>query len=136
MGRNDAIINGVIPERGMYLINCDKIRTYGRITHVSSEGTLFWFNNNSGAVVRSPDPHRLALNGIEYSARPLPDHVPHKRWPFIEKHPDCEPLDVSFNELREVALLAAELGRYKRAALLFRAAGLDEAADMCVRGGS
>ncbi len=136
MGRNDAIIDGVIPVRGMYLINYYKIKTYGRVTHVNSEGTLFWFSNESGAVIRSPDPYRMATNGIEYSAQPLPDYTPCKGWPFIEKHPDRESCNLGFNALREAALLAAELGRYKRAALLFRAAGLDEAADLCVRGGA
>ena len=137
MGRNDAIINGVIPVRGMYLVNHDKVRTYGRVTSVRADGTLFWFSYKDGNTITSPDPWRLANDGIGYSAKPLPDYVPHATWPFPFKHPDKEPTAyMGFGVLREAALLAAELGRYKRAELLFRAAGLDEAADMCKRGTS
>ena len=91
---------------------------------------LVWFSNTGGSDIKS-DPESLRLKGYEYSDRPLPDYVPIRPFPYIERYPDTEPEPIPVDEAEAAAIVHAEKGDPARAATLFDFTGNDEAAALC-----
>lgn len=78
--KRDAIINGVLPRRGLVLVCESRDRIYGVIDRVERDGTVCWIGK-LGGLVRS-DPESLRRFGVTYehgvfgrthSCHPLPD---------------------------------------------------------------
>ena len=73
MARNDAIVNGIKPKRGMFLVNRSKGKTYGRILRVTDECVVwesFSAQTHTGYPVKT-DHDSIHANGYEYTIEPL-----------------------------------------------------------------
>ncbi len=66
--RGDAVIDGVRPRRGMYLVHHERRRVYGRVKRVTDKGAVIW----SGPLCDVPTrPETLHAGGYSYA-----DEVP------------------------------------------------------------
>lgn len=129
--KGDAIIKGVMPTRGMYLVHRGRVKTQGRVLRVKHEGVM-WFSNDSGVAVRS-DPDGLREDGYEWSCAPLADYIVRRPFPYVEEHPEVDPEPIGEAEGEAAAVSHFEKGDMARAAVIFIAIGNQEAADFCRR---
>lgn len=66
---NDAIINGIRPRRGMWLVHRAKGRTYGRIIRVTRDGDVIWLGVHGAHVLTTY--RNIHKCGCEYAGAPL-----------------------------------------------------------------
>lgn len=140
--KGDAVINGVMARRGLYLVHRVRVMTQGRVvrvrapvvhdTKVVESVKVIWWSNARGLDVPS-DPEALRVDGWEWSERPLADYVIVKPYPYDEDHPEQEPEEIDETVAEAAALDHAEKGDMPRAAALFAFVGNEEAAELCNR---
>ena len=51
MAKADAMVDGIQPKRGMWLVHREKGRTYGQIVMVRQDGTVVWHSPTTGSDV-------------------------------------------------------------------------------------
>ena len=127
----DAVIKGVMPIRGMYLVHRGRVKTQGRVIRVKHQGVV-WFSNDTGAAVRS-DPDGLREDGWEWNDAPLADYVTRRPFPHTNEHPEVDSEPINEIEGEAAALAHAEKGDTVRAAAIFASIGNEEAALCCAR---
>ena len=127
----DAVIKGVVPTRGVYLVHRGRVKTQGRVLRVKVVGVV-WFSNESGVAVSS-DPDGLREGGYEWSDAPLADYVVRRPFPHVAEYPEVDPETIGEVEGEAAAMAHAEKGDTTRAAAIFAAIGNQEAADFCRR---